>query len=217
MRLCRPSKHIVRQRPEGPDGDLGFGCGGLVAPHDHVDIERIDAAADAVGLVASYEGRTGAEERVDDNVAAGKPPGRPQNGCSGWSRKAVRFIVQRLRTSSECRNCTIESTWSAYFDIGNVATSDSKVSSQGALTGRYTRLRSIFGVCAIARSTLPSFGSWGCSQVRAPGRWTSALPIAIPTPEISSTTELALYFSFICRIAGSMLWKSSRLRSTSSR
>src|SRR5208337_1252234 len=104
-------------------------------------------------------------------------------------------MVQRVRTSSECRNCTIESTWSANFDIGKVATSDSKASSQGALTGRYTRLRSILGVCAIARSTLPS-----CSQHRAPGRLTIALPIAIPTPEISSTTELALYFSFICRI-----------------
>src|SRR5271166_6813555 len=34
-------------------------------------------------------------------------------------------------------------------------------------------------------------------------------------PEISSTTELALYFSFICRIVGSILWKSSRFRSTS--
>jgi DDE domain len=61
----------------------------------------------------------------------------------------VRFIVQRVQTSSECRNCTIESTWSAYFDIGKVATSDSKVSSQGALTGSHTRLRSILGVCAI--------------------------------------------------------------------
>src|SRR5271166_992733 len=87
-------------------------------------------------------------------------------------------MVQRERTSSECRNCTIESTWSANFDIGKVATSDSKVSSQGALTGRYTRLRSIFGVCAIARSTLPSFGSWGCSQDHAPGRLTIADRVA---------------------------------------
>ena len=39
----------------------------------------------------------------------------------------------------------------------------------------------------------------------APGCLTRALPIAIPTPEVSSTTELALYFSFIWRIAGSIL------------
>ena len=45
---------------------------GLKAPHDHIDVERIelDAAADATGLVGRDEGRARAKERVDDDVAA---------------------------------------------------------------------------------------------------------------------------------------------------
>jgi hypothetical protein len=42
-------------------------AGDLAAANDHVDIERIelDAPTDAAGRLRSYEGRSGAEERVD--------------------------------------------------------------------------------------------------------------------------------------------------------
>ena len=40
----------------------------------------------------------------------------------------MRSVVKRTGRSSAYKNWTMESTWSAYFDIGNVATSASKVS-----------------------------------------------------------------------------------------
>jgi hypothetical protein len=44
---------------------------GLKAPHDHIDVERIelDAAADATGLIGLDGGRARAKERVDDVAA----------------------------------------------------------------------------------------------------------------------------------------------------
>jgi hypothetical protein len=47
---------------------------GLKAPHDHIDVERIelDAGADATGLVGRDEGRARAKERVDDVAAVGE-------------------------------------------------------------------------------------------------------------------------------------------------
>jgi hypothetical protein len=44
----------------------------LLAAHDHIDVERVelDPATDAAGLVGGDEGRAGAEERVDDDIAA---------------------------------------------------------------------------------------------------------------------------------------------------
>lgn len=77
----------------------------------------------------------------------------------------------------------MELTWSKNFDIGNAAISFSKVSSHGARVGKKAHLRSIFGVCASARSTVPRRGSTGCIQVRVPSRFSSALPIALPTPD----------------------------------
>ena len=52
--------------------DRGLAARPLVAADNHVDVKRVelDSAADAAGLVRCDEGRTGAEERVDDNVAA---------------------------------------------------------------------------------------------------------------------------------------------------
>jgi hypothetical protein len=45
---------------------------GLGSAHDHVDVERVqlDPAKHAVGLLGGDEGRTGAEKRIDDNIAA---------------------------------------------------------------------------------------------------------------------------------------------------
>ena len=69
LRLAR------RQRLEGLAGlgeDREAARGGLVAPNDHVDIERIDLdpAADTTRGLGGDEGRAGAEKRVDDDVAA---------------------------------------------------------------------------------------------------------------------------------------------------
>src|SRR5580693_4748660 len=52
--------------------DRGLAARPLVAADNHVDVKRVelDSSADAAGLVRCDEGRTGAEERVDDNVAA---------------------------------------------------------------------------------------------------------------------------------------------------
>src|SRR5277367_429970 len=46
-------------------------AGDLATANDHVDIERIelDAPTDAAGRLRSYEGRSGAEERVKHDVA----------------------------------------------------------------------------------------------------------------------------------------------------
>jgi hypothetical protein len=65
--LPRPARRQRLELLAGLDEDCGLACGGLIAAHDHVDIERIefDAATDAAGPVAGDEGRTGAEEWVD--------------------------------------------------------------------------------------------------------------------------------------------------------
>ena len=46
--------------------------GGLIAARNHVDVERVelDPATDAAGSLGGDEGRAGAEEWVDDDVAA---------------------------------------------------------------------------------------------------------------------------------------------------
>ena len=62
---------LRQRRSVGLDEKRGFACGGLIATQNHVNVERIelDAAADATGLVGCDEGRAGAEERVEHDVA----------------------------------------------------------------------------------------------------------------------------------------------------
>jgi hypothetical protein len=71
-RLRCPPRGCGSERLAGLDEDCKAARGGLVAPNDHVDIERIelDASADAARRLGSDEGRTRAEERVDDDFAA---------------------------------------------------------------------------------------------------------------------------------------------------
>ena len=56
----------------GIDEHRGLTGSPLVTTDDHIDVERIelDSATDAAGLVGGDEGRTGAEERVDNDIAA---------------------------------------------------------------------------------------------------------------------------------------------------
>jgi hypothetical protein len=57
---------FLRCRPKPP-----IACRRLVAPYDHVNVERVelDPATDAASGLGGDEGRAGAEERVNDDVA----------------------------------------------------------------------------------------------------------------------------------------------------
>src|SRR5271166_1945376 len=71
-RLPRPACRQRLERLAGLGEDRTVSSGGLVAPNDHVDIERIDldAATDTTRGLGGDEDRAGAEKRVDDDVAA---------------------------------------------------------------------------------------------------------------------------------------------------
>src|SRR6202044_882962 len=66
-----PRRQLTEALP-GLHEDRGFAACPLVAADNHIDVKRVEleSAADAAGLVGRDEGRTGAEERVDDDVAA---------------------------------------------------------------------------------------------------------------------------------------------------
>ena len=56
----------------GLDQNRWLACRHLAAPYDHVDIKRIkfDPATDPASGLGGDEGRAGAEERVDEKIAA---------------------------------------------------------------------------------------------------------------------------------------------------
>ena len=70
-RFFRPARCLDVERLASLGERRSFTGGALVAAHDHVDIERIEfePAANAAGFLSCNEGRPGAEERVNDNVA----------------------------------------------------------------------------------------------------------------------------------------------------
>ncbi len=72
MRLPRPSRGHVGEPLAGLDENGGIAPHGLIAPDDHVGIERVElnAAADAADLVRDDQRRARAEERIQDDVAA---------------------------------------------------------------------------------------------------------------------------------------------------
>jgi hypothetical protein len=75
LRLASVPASCARERLErlaGLDENRLVARRQLIAPQDHIDVERIElgATADATGLVGCDECRAGAEERVDDDVAA---------------------------------------------------------------------------------------------------------------------------------------------------
>jgi hypothetical protein len=70
--LLGPTRLQRLERLASLDEDCRITGSGLVATHDHIDVERIefDPAADAASPVGGDESRTGTEERVKDHVVA---------------------------------------------------------------------------------------------------------------------------------------------------
>jgi hypothetical protein len=82
----RPPRAQRLERLAGLDENRRVARRGLVASHNHIDVERIqlDAATNAPGLLGGDESRAGAEERVDDDAAAiGKVEKRADFGKGG--------------------------------------------------------------------------------------------------------------------------------------
>src|SRR5271170_4432880 len=71
-RIFRTSRRQLTEALASLNEDCGLAAGRLVATHDDIDVERIelDTAADAAGFLCGDEGRPGAEERVEHDVAA---------------------------------------------------------------------------------------------------------------------------------------------------
>jgi len=67
-----PPRRCGFERLVGLDGNRKAARGGLVAPDDHVDVERIEleTPANAASRLGVNEGRTGASKTVDDDVVA---------------------------------------------------------------------------------------------------------------------------------------------------
>jgi hypothetical protein len=55
----------------GLDKNRWIACYGLVAPHDHIDIKRVelDSATNTAGGLGSNEARAGTQEWIDYDVA----------------------------------------------------------------------------------------------------------------------------------------------------
>ena len=64
--------------------------------NDHIDIERIDAAADPAGLLSGHESGPGAEEGVDDDVG---PVGQVQQRILEHRRRFYSRVVPQARVA----------------------------------------------------------------------------------------------------------------------
>ena len=81
-----PTRAKRLERLAGLDENRGLAGRRLIAPDDHVDVERIelDAATDASGLFGGDESRARPKEGVDDDIAAvGEVEERVLEHC-GW-------------------------------------------------------------------------------------------------------------------------------------
>jgi hypothetical protein len=100
----RPVRRQRLERLAGLDENRRVAGRGLKAPHDHIDVERIelDAAADATDLVGRDEGRARAKERVDDDVAA---VGEIEKGVLAYMLKLRDRVVLETSRNARTKKC----------------------------------------------------------------------------------------------------------------
>src|SRR5271170_2683289 len=91
-RIFRTSRRQLTEALAGLHEDRRLAAGRLVATHDDVDVERVklDAPAEAAGRLGGDEGRPGAEERVQHDIAAvGEVEERVLDHCGRLDRRMV--------------------------------------------------------------------------------------------------------------------------------